>query len=67
MQHYLIITSEDNITERENIITKYLSCGIAGFVEQWIRKDIISLEDAMQYLYMCMRNNLKNMRDLLPD
>lgn len=65
LQHYSLVADKEKITEQEKLITKYFACGIAGFVELWIKNNDIQIEDARQYLDLCTRDNLRRMRDLL--
>lgn len=65
LQHLLLFTDPEKITEQEKIITKYIASGIAGFIEQWIKNENISIDDAKLYLDLCTHDALKKMKNLL--
>ncbi|MDY2985621.1 MAG: TetR/AcrR family transcriptional regulator [Synergistes jonesii] len=65
LKHYSYVTDGKQITDQGELITRYFCCGIAGFIEQWLRADNISLETAQHNLDLCSHDNFKKMRDLL--
>lgn len=65
LKHYSYVADDKQITEQGELITRYFCCGIAGFIEQWLTADDISLETAQHNLDLCSHDNFKKMRDLL--
>ena len=65
LQHYRNVTDAERITEEVKLVTKYYCCGIAGFIEKWLKDDEISLEEAQRLLDACTRDTLRHLRDLL--
>lgn len=65
LKHYSDVANGKKITYQGELITRYFCCGIAGFIEQWLTADMISLETAQHNLDLCSHDNFKKMRDLL--
>lgn len=64
LNHYGKVTDKE-ITDELRLATKYLCCGITGFVEQWLSEDRIGLEEAQRQLDICTRDNFRKLRDFL--
>lgn len=64
-KHYQFVTDNRKIPRRGELITMYFCCGIAGLTEQWLKDNSITLEQAQHTLDICMRDNLRKMRDIL--
>ncbi len=64
MNHYKKV-SDNEITDQMRLATKYLSFGIAGFVEQWLSENKIEIEEAQYQLDLCTRDNFRKLRDML--
>ena len=58
-KHYQFVTDNRIIPRRGELITMYFCCGIAGLTEQWLKDNSITTLD------ICMRDNLRKMRDIL--
>lgn len=65
LKHYSVVAEHRPITNQGELITRYFCCGIAGFIEQWLKKENVSLETAQKNLDLCSHDNFKKMRDLL--
>ncbi len=65
LKHYSGLAESRPLTDQGKLITRYFCCGIAGFIEQWLKDDTVSLETAQYNLDLCSHDNFKKMRDLL--
>ncbi len=64
-KHYSFINVKRPISDQGELITRYFCCGIAGFIEQWLKEGNSSLETAQRSLDLCTHDNFKKMRDIL--
>ncbi len=65
LQHYSLVTGNKQISRQGEFMTKYFCCGIAGFIDQWLKESNISLDTAQQNLDECTRDNFIKMKDIL--